>query len=89
MRAFKFNPTPGTPGKFEPGDVIRVVQGESLAWVKRVPLVVLGYQFNEAPHVLTIDGGDPTTSDTWINHVLDEDCVLDVFLTAARKAIAQ
>lgn len=86
MRDHKFKPNSHSSGKFKPGDVIRVVQGDSLKWVKRVPLVVLGYEYHENPHVLALDGSDPTISDEWINHVQDEDCVLDVFLTEARKA---
>ena len=26
---------------------------------------------------------DPTVSDEWINHVQDDDCVLDIFLTGS------
>lgn len=85
-RHWKFKPSKSLQGKFKTGDVIRIVGGESKHWVKQVPLVVLGYQFIESPHVLALDGSDPTTSDEWINHVRDEDCVLDVFLTEARKA---
>jgi len=87
MRAYGgFKPDPRSNGKFKPGDVIRIIGGDSALWVKRVPLVVLGYQFPLSPHVLDLDGNDPTVSDEWINHVQDDDCVLDIFLTEVRRA---
>lgn len=86
MRTYQFSPDYNLTGKFKPGDVIRIVDGDSKTWVKSVPLVVQGYMFPNSPHVLDLHGDDPTTSDQWINHVQDEDCVLDVFLTEARKA---
>lgn len=63
-----------------------MVGGTSLEWLKPIPLVVLGYHWPGNPHVLGLNGEDPTTDDQWINHAKDEDCVLDIFLTAARKA---
>ncbi len=85
MISRNFKHDPAMPGKFKPGDIIRVVGGSSRQWLKNVPLVVLGYQWPNDPFVLDLDGNDPSLDD-WTNHARDTDCVLDVFLTEARRA---
>ena len=72
--------------KFKPGDIVRVVRGESKNWILDGAMRVLGYRSSVAIDLETFDGGNAAKGE-YLPYCLDFDCELDVFLNAAHKAV--
>lgn len=77
------------PRKFKPGDIIRVVRGESMNWIENTPVVVKGYWEGRCDIIdlSPLQNGDRITKSGFSPYCFQGDCEIDTFLDAADKAV--